>query len=77
MNIFDFDIQHINGIENILSDTLSRIYDGMDADEIVEHDYLKEEENYINMDTFLPNDPPSTQYMPFNIPNHTPLLLLP
>ena len=44
----------------------------MDVDKIVEHDYLKEEENYINTDTFLPDDPPSTQYMPYNIPqNHS------
>ena len=72
MNMFDFDIQHINGEENILADALSHIYDGMDADEIIEHDYLKEEENYINTDTFLPEDPPSTQYMPYNIPkNHS------
>ena len=42
----------------------------MDADEIVDQEYLKVEENYINTDTFLPNDPPSTQYMPFNIPKH-------
>ena len=70
MTMFDFDIQHIQGEENILADALSRIYDGMDADEIVDQDYLKEEENYINTNSFLPNDPPSTQYMPFNISNH-------
>ena len=70
MTMFDFDIQHIQGEENILADALSRIYDGMDADEIVDQDYLKEEENYINMDTFLPVDPPSTQYMPCNIYKH-------
>ena len=32
MTMFDFDIQHIQGEENILADALSRIYDGMDAD---------------------------------------------
>ena len=70
MTMFDFDIQYIQGEENILADALSRIYDGMDADEIMDQDYLKEEENYINMDTFLSNDLPSTQYMPCNIPKH-------
>ena len=70
MTVFDFDIQHIQGEENILAGALSCIYDGMEADEIVDQDYLKEEENYINTDTFLPNDLPSTQYMPYNIPNH-------
>ena len=44
MTMFDFDIQHIQGEENILADALSRIYDGMDADEIMDQDYLLEEE---------------------------------
>ena len=38
MTMFDFNIQHIQGEESILADALSRIYDGMDADEIVEQD---------------------------------------
>ena len=75
--MFDFDLQHIQGEENILADALSRIYDGMDADEIVEQDYLKEEENYINTNTFLPDDPPSTQYMSCKFPITTPSLSLP
>ena len=70
MTMFDYDIQHIQGEENILADALSRIYDGMDADEIMDQDYLKEEGNCINTDTFLPDDPPSTQYMPCNITKH-------
>ena len=60
ITMFDFDIQHIQGEENILADALSCIYDGMDADEIMNQDYLQEEENYINTDTFLPDNPPST-----------------
>ena len=70
MTMFDFDIQYIQGEENILADALSRIYDGMDTDEILDQDYLKQEENDTNTDTFLPNDPPSTQSMPCNIPKH-------
>ena len=65
--MFDFDIQHINGEENILADALSRIYDGIDADEIVDQDYLEGENNYVNTYTFLPEDSPSNQYMPINI----------
>ena len=38
LTMFDFDIQYIQGEENILADALSRIYDGMDADEIVHQD---------------------------------------
>ena len=75
MTMFDFDIQHIQGKENILADALSRIYDGMDADEIMDQDYLQEEENYINTDTFLPNDPPSTQFIPCPIPNPIPFTI--
>ena len=47
----------------------------MDADEIMDQDYLLEEENYINTDTFVPNDPPSTQYMPYPIPKHIPFTI--
>ena len=68
--MFDFNIQHIQGEENILTDALSRIYDRMDADQIMDQYYLKEEENYINMDTFLPNDLLSNQYMPCNNHRH-------
>ena len=38
MTIFEFDIQHIQGEHNILPDALSRIYDGMDAYEIMDQD---------------------------------------
>ena len=75
MTMFDFDIQHIQGEENILADALSRIYNGMDTNEIMDQDYLKEEANYINTDNFLPNDPPSTQYIPCNIPKDNPLAI--
>ena len=75
ITMFDFDIQHIQGKENILADSLSRIYDDMDADEIMDQDYLQEEENYINTDTFLPDDPLSTQHMPFHIPKHNSLAI--
>ena len=36
MTMFDYNIQHIQGEENILADALSRIYDRMDADEIMD-----------------------------------------
>ena len=73
MTMFDFDIQHIQGEENILADVLSRIYDKIDADKIMDQDYLQKEENYINTDTFLPNDPSATQFMLCPIPNIFPL----
>ena len=41
--MFDFDIQHIQGPENILADTLSLIYDGVMEEELSREDYLQEE----------------------------------
>ena len=51
--------KYIQGEGNILVDVLLRIYDGLDADVIVDQDYLQKEGNYINMNTFLPNSQPS------------------
>ena len=68
--MLDFDIHHITGEEKILADALSRIYEGMGADETTDQDYLREEENYINTDTFLPDDSPSSQRIPCFLSQH-------
>ena len=67
--MFDFDIQNIQGPENILADTLSRIYAGVKEEELTREDYLQEEQKYLNTDVFLPEDSP-TQYMPYFTSNH-------
>ena len=43
ITMFDFDIQHIQGSENILADALSRIYDGIKEEDLTREDYLQEE----------------------------------
>ena len=43
ITMFDFVIQHIQGLENILADALSRIYDGIKEEELTRKDYLQEE----------------------------------
>ena len=73
--MFDFDRQYIQVEGSIHADALIPIYDGMDADKILDQDYLLGEGNYINTDTFLPNDPPSTQYIPYPIPKHIPFTI--
>ena len=40
ITMFDFDIQHIQGSENILADALSRIYDGVKEEDLTREDYL-------------------------------------
>ena len=62
--MFDFVIQHIQGPENILLDTLSRIYDGVEEEELTREDYVQEEQKYLNTDIFLPKDSPA-QHMPY------------
>ena len=69
ITMFDFDIQHIQGPENILADALSRIYDGVKEEELTREDYLQEEQKYLNTDIFLPKDSP-TQHMPCFTSNH-------
>ena len=58
ITMFDFDIQHIQGPDNILADALSRIYDGVKEEDLTHEDYLKEERKYLNTDVFLPNHTP-------------------
>ena len=41
--MFDFDIQHIQGPQNILADALSRNYDGVKEEDLTHEDYLTEE----------------------------------
>ena len=69
ITMFDFDIQHIQGFENILADALYRIYDGIKEDELTREDYLEEEQKYLNTDVFLPKDSP-IQHMPNFTSNH-------
>ena len=66
--MFDFDIQHIQGSENILSDALSRIYDGVKEEDLTKDDYLQEEQKYLNTDVFLPKD--TSPHMPYFSSNH-------
>ena len=66
--MFDFDIQHIQGSENILADTLSRIYDGVKEEELTREDYLQEEQKYLNTDVFLSKD--SSLPIPYFSSNH-------
>ena len=40
ITMFDFNIQQIQGPENILADVLSCIYDGVKAEELTKEDYL-------------------------------------
>ena len=68
ITMFDFDIQHIQGPENILTDALSRIYNGVKEEELTREDYLQEEQKYLNTDVFLPKD--SSLYMPYFTSNH-------
>ena len=75
--MFDYDIQHIQGTENILADALSRIYDGVKEEELTREDYLQEEQKYLNTDVFLPKD--STPHMPYfsSNCNYNPYLTIP
>ena len=66
--MFDFDIQHIQGSENILADALSRIYDGVKEEELTREDYLQEEQKYLNTDIFLPKN--TSSHMPYFSSNH-------
>ena len=66
--MFDFDIQHIQGSENILADALSRIYDAIKEEYLTREDYLQEEQKYLNTDVFLPKD--SLPYMPYFTSNY-------
>jgi hypothetical protein len=43
IKVFDFDIEHIDGKENILADALSRIYEDNHLDSITEQDYVGED----------------------------------
>ena len=66
---FDFDIQHIQGPENILADALSRIYDGVRDEELSREDYRLEEQKYLNTDDFLPKESP-IEHMPYFTSNY-------
>ena len=66
--MFDFDIQHIQGSENILADALSRTYDGIKEEELTREDYLQEEQKYLNTDIFLPKD--TLPHMPYFSSNY-------
>ena len=66
--MFDFDIQHIQGSENILADALFRIYDGIKEEELTREDYLQEEQKYLNTDVFLPKD--TSPHIPYFTSNH-------
>ena len=66
--MFDFDIQHIQGFENILADALSRVYDGVKEEDLTREDYLQEEQKYLNTDVFLPKD--TSPHMPYFTSNH-------
>ena len=76
--MFDFDIQHIQGPENILADAPSRIYDGVKEEKLTREDYLQEEQKYLNTDVFLPKDSP-IQHMPYFTSNYNynPYLTIP
>ena len=75
--MFDFDIQHIQGSENILADALSRIYDGLKEEEMTREDYLQEEQKYLNTDVFLPKETsPNMPYFSSNC-NYNPYLTIP
>ena len=75
--MFDFDIQHIQGPDNILADALSRIYAGVKEDELTSEDYLQQEQKYLNTDVFLPKD--SLPHMPYFTSNcnYNPYLTIP
>ena len=74
--MFNFDIQHIQGSENILPDALSRIYNGVKEEDLTREDYLQEEQKYLNTDVFLPKD--SSPPMPYFSSNHyNPYLTIP
>ena len=76
ITMFDFDIQHIQGSENIQADALSWIYDGVKEEELTREDYLQEEQKYLNTDVFLPKD--SSPPMPYFSSNHyNPYLTIP
>ena len=68
ITMFDFDIQHIQGSENILADALSRIYNGVKEEDLTREDYLQEEQKYLNTDVFLPKD--TSPHMPYFSSNH-------
>lgn len=72
IKVFDFDIEHIDGKENILADALSRIYEYNCLDSVTEEEYVGEdnmtEETDINTDEF----PPVVNKKPDN--NRKPLL---
>src|SRR6266576_559544 len=56
ITMFDFEIIHIDGRENMLADALSRIFEGVEERELTENDYLQEDEDMINTDGFLPEE---------------------
>ena len=75
--MFDFDIQHIQGSENMLADALSRIYDGVKEEDLTIEDYLQEKQKYLNTDVFLPKDTsPHMPYFTFNH-NYNPYITIP
>ena len=75
--MFYFDIQHIQGPENILADALSRIYDVVKEEELTRDDYLQEERKYLNTNVFLPKDSsPHMSYFTSNY-NYNPYLTIP
>ena len=55
-------------LENILSDALSRRYDGVKEEDLTREDYLHEEQKYLNTDVFLPKD--TLPHIPYFSSNH-------
>ena len=79
ITMFDFDIQYIQGFENILADALSRIYDGVKEEDLTREDYLQEEQIYLNTDVqvLLPKDSsPPMLYFSSNH-NYNPYITIP
>ena len=48
--MFHFTIEHIEGKDNILADLLSRVYEGLDNDDVKHEDYLDEDNTIGNID---------------------------
>ena len=48
--MFHFTIEHIEGKDNILADLLSRVYEGIDTDDVKHEDYLDEDNTIGNID---------------------------
>ena len=77
--MFDFDIHHIQGSENILADALSQIYDGVKEEDLTSEDYLQEEQKYLNTDVFLPKDtsPHMSYFCSTGNHNYNPYITIP